>query len=79
MDLRPYLAFGRCGSVSGMTKTLHVSDGRVSCRIRGDIDVDGCVGCPRLVDLQDEGGREIVLCDGVGRPRVLELLRSRVF
>lgn len=42
--------------------TRYVSDGRVWCPSRGDIDVDVCLGCPRLVGRPTMDGHDAIAC-----------------
>lgn len=46
------------------TTELHAnSDGYVLCPIRGEVSVEWCEGCPFRIDLDDHGGRVVVVCD----------------
>lgn len=46
-----------------------VSEGRVSCPRRGDVDIDKCAGCPSLeqVKVRDDGSL-VVACKAVRIP-----------
>jgi hypothetical protein len=41
---------------------LEVTSGRVSCPLKGDIDVDHCVGCPLLVGAEQANGSMRLYC-----------------
>jgi hypothetical protein len=44
--------------------TLHEgADGYLCCPRRGDIDVQWCLGCPRVLRVVYEGERAVVVCD----------------
>ena len=45
-----------------MRTTRFVSDGRVNCPSRGDIDVEECWFCPAVKDIRQEGDEEVVVC-----------------
>ena len=47
-----------------MKVKLNVSEGRVNCPRRGEVDVDQCFACPELLDVrQDRAGDEIIVCE----------------
>ena len=58
-----------------MRAKLYVSDGRVNCPRRGDIDIDTCFACAHLDDVQRDGDDEVVICT----PRVHPALDRRFF
>lgn len=46
----------------GRRSTRYVSDGRVWCPNRGDIDVDTCLRCPRFVGRPTMDGLDAIAC-----------------
>ena len=59
-----------------MKTRRYVSEGRVNCPRRGDIDVDVCVVCPELVDVRDED-ETFIECHGRARHEFDPLLIIR--
>jgi hypothetical protein len=47
-------------------QTLIVDHGRVMCPLRGDIDVEFCLGCKSLREVELEDRRSFITCDGWG-------------
>jgi hypothetical protein len=61
--LAPAFVFHRRPSFARRTDRSFIRDGRVFCRAQGsDIDVDACVGCAHLREL--DGGGAFIVCDG---------------
>ena len=60
-----------------MKTKLYVSDGRVHCPRRGDIDVDTCIACEALRDIRREGDEEVLECriNRIGTMEKLFLVR----
>lgn len=58
-----------------MKVKLYVSDNRVNCPRRGDIDVETCWSCPNLGELAEERDKQVVVC--VPQPK--RDMRARFF
>ena len=69
-------SFGRAIGRRGLG--LAVSGGRVGCPRRGDIDMEQCLVCPLLDDVDDSARPRVVYCVWpAARTAILDMLDSR--
>lgn len=56
------------GMFSSKADRLFIDHGNVNCPVRGaDVEVDLCLGCPRLVEIDEHAPAPYVRCEPVRR------------
>ncbi len=55
-----------------MKVKLLSENGRVNCPYHGDIDIDHCMTCANLVDVERSGDHPMVICDEPSKTPIRE-------